>query len=86
MSSSEPAPLPYTSGMAVDRDSLIAEVESATRELERVQDEARRATNEAARKRGQAIARAVKEIGAQNVADALGLSVQRVYKLVRDSR
>ena len=76
----------YTGGMTADRDSLIADVKSATRELERVQEEARRATNEAAQARGQAIARAVKEFGAQNVADALGLSVQRVYKLVRDSK
>lgn len=86
MLSSEPAALPYTVAMTDGRDALIKDVEAATRELERVQDAARRATNEAARSRGQAIARAVEVMGAQNVADALELSVQRVYKLVRDSK
>ena len=70
--------------MSKDQKLALERIVGATEDLGRVQEEARVAINDAARARAGAISDALGVFSVKDLAGELGLSVQRVYRIVRE--
>lgn len=70
--------------MSKDQKLALERIVGATEDLGRVQEEARVAINDAARARAGAISDALDVFSVKDLAGELGLSVQRVYRIVRE--
>lgn len=70
--------------MNAEQKAALDRIVEATAHLDEVQSVARVAINDAAKIRAGAISDALELFHAKDLAEELGLSVQRVYGLVRD--